>query len=86
MEFAVVMILCDNDYHARFIPKEKFDLFVLKHGADRSYKTFDSWTQLVTMLGAGVLVFSYLSGYFIYTLLPVLTVPLISLAVSIPFH
>lgn len=33
-----------------FIPKEKFDLLVGKHQSDRYYKTFDSWTQLVTML------------------------------------
>jgi len=33
-----------------FIPKEKFDLLVHKHHSDRYYKTFDSWTQLVTML------------------------------------
>jgi hypothetical protein len=33
-----------------FIPRNKFDLLVKKHNADRYYKTFDSWTQLVTML------------------------------------
>lgn len=33
-----------------FIPKTKFDQLVSKHNADRYYKTFDSWTQLVTML------------------------------------
>lgn len=33
-----------------FIPKEKFDMLVYKHSSDRYYKTFDSWTQLVTML------------------------------------
>lgn len=33
-----------------FIPRNKFDLLVEKHQSDRYYKTFDSWTQLVTML------------------------------------
>jgi hypothetical protein len=33
-----------------FIPKNKFDLLVNKHQSDRYYKTFDSWTQLMTML------------------------------------
>lgn len=33
-----------------FIPKEKFDLLVLKHDSDRYYKTFDSWTHLITLL------------------------------------
>lgn len=33
-----------------FIPKDKFDLLVYKHNSDRYYKTFDSWTHLVTML------------------------------------
>lgn len=33
-----------------FIPRNKFDLLVSKHRSDRYYKTFDSWTQLVTML------------------------------------
>lgn len=33
-----------------FIPRDKFDLLVHKHQSDRYYKTFDSWTQLVTML------------------------------------
>ncbi len=33
-----------------FIPKAKFDLLVEQHQSDRYYKTFDSWTQLVTML------------------------------------
>lgn len=33
-----------------FIPRNKFDLLVKKHNSDRYYKTFDSWTQLVTML------------------------------------
>lgn len=33
-----------------FIPKSKFDSLAIKHKSDRYYKTFDSWTQLVTML------------------------------------
>lgn len=33
-----------------FIPRNKFDLLVNKHQSDRYYKTFDSWTHLVTML------------------------------------
>lgn len=33
-----------------FIPRNKFDLLVHKHQSDKYYKTFDSWTQLVTML------------------------------------
>lgn len=33
-----------------FIPRNKFDLLVHKHQSDRYYKTFDSWTHLVTML------------------------------------
>ncbi|MCZ2100070.1 MAG: IS4 family transposase [Chitinophagales bacterium] len=33
-----------------FIPRNKFDLLVNEHKSDRYYKTFDSWTQLVTML------------------------------------
>lgn len=33
-----------------FIPKDKFDMLVYKHSSDRYYKTFDSWTQLTTML------------------------------------
>lgn len=33
-----------------FVPRNKFDLLVMKHRSDRYYKTFDSWTQLVTML------------------------------------
>jgi hypothetical protein len=33
-----------------FIPKNKFDLLVQKHGSDRYYKSFSSWTQLVSML------------------------------------
>lgn len=33
-----------------FIPRNKFDLLVNKHQSDRYYKTFDSWTQLLTML------------------------------------
>jgi len=32
------------------IPCNKFDLLVSKHHSDRYYKTFDSWTQLMTML------------------------------------
>lgn len=33
-----------------FIPHNKFGLLVDKHQSDRYYKTFDSWTQLTTML------------------------------------
>lgn len=33
-----------------FIPRTKFDYLVRKHQADRYYKTFDSWTHLITML------------------------------------
>lgn len=33
-----------------FIPKNKFDLLVSEHNSNRYYKTFDSWTHLVTML------------------------------------
>lgn len=33
-----------------FIPRNKFDHLVYKHCCDRYYKTFDSWTQLLTML------------------------------------
>ena len=33
-----------------FIPRNKFVTLVLKHCSDRYYKTFDSWTQLTTML------------------------------------
>jgi Transposase DDE domain/Domain of unknown function (DUF4372) len=33
-----------------FIPRNKFDMLVQKHQSDRYYKTFDSWTQLITML------------------------------------
>lgn len=33
-----------------FIPRNKFDLLVCKHKSDHYYKTFDSWTQLTTML------------------------------------
>lgn len=33
-----------------FIPKDKFEWLVHKHQTDRYYKTFDSWTQLTTML------------------------------------
>src|SRR5699024_4389424 len=32
------------------IPREKFDLLVRGHNADHYYKTFDSWTHLVTLL------------------------------------
>ena len=33
-----------------FIPRNKFDLLVRKYNSDRYYKTFNSWTQLLTML------------------------------------
>ncbi|WP_036602274.1 DUF4372 domain-containing protein, partial [Olivibacter sitiensis] len=33
-----------------FIPRNKFEMLVSKHRSDRYYKTFDSWTQLMTML------------------------------------
>lgn len=33
-----------------FIPKDKFNQLVCKHNADHYYKTFDSWTHLVTLL------------------------------------
>lgn len=33
-----------------FIPRNKFDRLAHRHGSDRYYKTFDSWTQLLTML------------------------------------
>jgi len=33
-----------------FIPKNKFDQLVGKHNSDRYYKSFDSWTHLITML------------------------------------
>ena len=33
-----------------FIPQGKFDMLVNKHQSDRYYKTFDSKTQLLTML------------------------------------
>ncbi len=33
-----------------FIPRNKFDRLVQNHQSDRYYKTFDSWTQLLTML------------------------------------
>lgn len=33
-----------------FIPKDKFEWLVHKYQTDRYYKTFDSWTQLTTML------------------------------------
>ena len=32
------------------IPRNKFNLLASKHKSDRYYKTFDSWTQLMTML------------------------------------
>lgn len=32
------------------IPRNKFDLLVAKHQSNRYYKTYDSWTQLMTML------------------------------------
>lgn len=32
------------------IPRNKFDILVKEHQSDRYYKTFDSWTQLMTML------------------------------------
>lgn len=32
------------------IPRNKFDFLVKSHKSDRYYKTFDSWTQLTTML------------------------------------
>mgnify|MGYP002634266901 CR=1 FL=1 len=32
------------------IPRSKFDQLVAKHQADRYYKTFDSWTQFITLL------------------------------------
>lgn len=32
------------------IPRNKFDLLVSRHRADRYYKTFDAWTHLMTML------------------------------------
>src|SRR5699024_2151927 len=33
-----------------FIPKDKFALLVRRHNADHYYKSFDSWTHLVTLL------------------------------------
>lgn len=33
-----------------FIPRNKFDLLVSKYQSNRYYKTFDSWTHLMTML------------------------------------
>ena len=33
-----------------FLPKNKFDILVQKHQSDRYYKSFSSWTQLVTIL------------------------------------
>lgn len=32
------------------IPRNKFDVLAYRHKTDRYYKTFDAWTQLVTML------------------------------------
>lgn len=34
----------------KFLPRDKFDELVHRHNADYYYKTFNSWTQLVTML------------------------------------
>lgn len=33
-----------------FLPKEKFDFLVNKYRADKYYKSFSSWNQLITML------------------------------------
>jgi hypothetical protein len=33
-----------------FVPREFFDKLVLEHKSDRYYKTYDSWTQFVTLL------------------------------------
>ena len=33
-----------------FLPKNQFNLLAQKHQTDRYYKTYDAWTQLVTML------------------------------------
>jgi len=33
-----------------FLPKNKFDLLVQKHGSDKYYKTFSSWKHLVSLL------------------------------------
>ncbi len=33
-----------------FIPKNKFNALVAKHKADRYYKQFTSWDQLLTLL------------------------------------
>lgn len=33
-----------------FIPRNKFDQLVKQHNSNRYYKTFNSWTQLLTML------------------------------------
>ena len=33
-----------------FLPKNQFDLLAKTHQTDRYYKTYDAWTQLVTML------------------------------------
>jgi hypothetical protein len=32
------------------MPRGKFDQLVAKHQSDRYYKTFDSWTQFMTLL------------------------------------
>lgn len=33
-----------------FVPRELFDQLVFEHKSDRYYKTYDSWTQFVTLL------------------------------------
>ena len=33
-----------------FLPKAKFNYLVYKHKTNKYYKTFDAWTQLVTLL------------------------------------
>ena len=33
-----------------FIPRPRFEYLVSKHQSDKYYKTFDSWTQLTSML------------------------------------
>jgi hypothetical protein len=32
------------------VPRELFDRLVLEHKSDRYYKTYDSWTQFMTLL------------------------------------
>ncbi len=32
------------------LPKDKFEILAMKHGSNRYYKRYSSWTQLVTML------------------------------------